>query len=93
MKCPQSMVKYVAVKGCYRLEVGPCQLPLQGLHSDHCKLLTFNIPCKEFRVEIRNKALYALGKTHKNWPSDSQMSSGKDFMNPNSYIFSYLEKH
>ena len=93
MKCTQSMVKYVAMKGPCWLEVGTCQLPLQRLHHDHCKLLTFNTPWKEFRVEIKNKALCALGKTQKNWPSDSQMFSGKDFMSPNSCIFSHLEKH
>ena len=40
-------------------------------------------PWKEFRVEIRNKALCALGKTQKNRPSESQMFSGKDFYEPN----------
>ena len=50
-------------------------------------------PWKEFRVEIRNKALFALGKTQKNWPSDSQMFSGKDFMSPNPCLYSYPEKH
>ena len=41
---PQSMVKYVAMKGPYRLEIGTCQLPLQRLNHDHCNLLTFNTP-------------------------------------------------
>ena len=88
-----NMVKYVAMKGPCWLEIGTCQLPLQRLHHDHYKLLTFHTPWKEFRVEIRNKALCALGKTQKNRPSDSQMFSGKDFMSPNSCIFPYLEKH
>ena len=72
---------------------GSCQLPPQRLHHDHYKLLTFNTLRKEFKVEIRNKALCALGKTQKNWPSDSQMFSSKDFMSPNSCTFSYLEKY
>ena len=79
MKCPPNMVKYAAMKGPCWLEVGACQLSLQRLHHDHSKLLTFNTPWKEFRVEIRNKALSALGKTRKNWPSESQMLSGKGF--------------
>ena len=33
-------------------------------------------------MEIRNKALCALGKTQKNWPSESQMFSGKGFYEP-----------
>ena len=37
-------------------------------------------------------AAAALGKTQKNWPSDSQIFSGKDFMSPNSCIFLHLEK-
>ena len=41
----------------------------------------------------KNKALCALGKTWKNKPSDSQRFYGKDFISPNSCIFSYLEKH
>ena len=36
-------------------------------------------PERSSRVEIRNKALCALGKTQKNRHSDSQMFSGKDF--------------
>ena len=69
MKRPQSMVTYMAMKGPCWLGVGTCQLPLQRLHHDHCKLLTFNTPWKELRMEIRNKALSALGKAQKNWPS------------------------
>ena len=85
--------QYAAMKGPCWQEVGTCQLPLQRLHYNHCKLLTFNTLWKEFTVEIRNKALCALGKPQKNRPSDSQMFSGKDFISPNSCIFSYLEKH
>ena len=44
------------------LLTGLCQLSLQRWHHDHCKLPTFNSPQKEIRVEIRNKALCALGK-------------------------------
>ena len=79
MKCPPNMVKYVAMKGPCWLEIGTCQLSLQRLHHDHWKLLTFNTPWKKFRMEIRNKALHALGKAQKNQPSECQMLSGKGF--------------
>ena len=78
MKFPPNVVKYVAMKGPCWLEAGTCQLSLQRLHHDHCKLLTFNTPWKKFRV-IRKKALCALGKTQKNQPSEYQMLSGKVF--------------
>ena len=42
------------------------------------------------RSEIRHSA---LGRTQKNQPSDCQMFSGKDFMRPNSDLFSYPEEH
>ena len=40
-----------------------CHLPLQRWSHWPLQLLTFNTPRKEFRAEIRNEALYALGKT------------------------------
>ena len=36
---------------------GTCHLPLQGLGHKPLQLLTFNIPWREFRVQIRNEAL------------------------------------
>ena len=45
------------------LQTGTCHLPLQGLNYEPLQLPTFNTPWKEFRVEIRNEALWALGKT------------------------------
>ena len=78
MKCPQNMVKYVALKGSCWLEVGPCQLPLQRLNHDHYKCWPSSPPWKVFRVETKSKALCALGKIQKNSPLDSQMFSGKD---------------
>ena len=44
------------------LQTGTCHLPLQGLNYEPLQLPTFNTPWKEFRVEIRNEALWALGK-------------------------------
>ena len=38
-------------------------LPLQGWSHKPLQSLTLNMPWKEFRVEIRNEALCALGKT------------------------------
>ena len=45
------------------LAIGTCHLPLQGLNQVLLQLLTFRTPWKEFRVENRNEALCALGKT------------------------------
>ena len=43
-------------------------------------MLTFNIPLKGvWAGDKKNKAHYALRKTWKNRPSDSQMFSDKDF--------------
>ena len=78
IKCPQTWSNMTMKRPCW-LEVGPCQLPLQRLNHDLYKMLTFTTPWKEFRVETKNKALCALGKTQKNRPSDSEMFSGKDF--------------
>ena len=48
-----------------QLQIGTCHLPLQGLNHMLLQLLTFDTPWKEFRVEGRNEALCALGKTGK----------------------------
>ena len=45
------------------LAIDTCHLPLRRLNYEPLQLLTFNTPWKEFRVEIRNEALCALGKT------------------------------
>ena len=47
----------------FYLQIGTCHLPLQGLNYEPLQLPPFNTPCKEFRVEIRNEALCALGNT------------------------------
>lgn len=73
-----------------QLKIGTCHLPLQGLNHEVLKLLNFNTPQKEFRVELRNKALCLIGKSCK---TDLQIFSGKDLMNPNACVFSYLDKH
>ena len=46
-----------------QLKIVTCHLPLQGWSQYPPQSLTFNTPWKEFRVEIRNEALSALGKT------------------------------
>ena len=46
-----------------QLRIGTCHLPLQGLNHKLLRLLTFNTPWKQFRVEIRREALCALGRT------------------------------
>ena len=61
MKCPQSMVKCVALKGPSWLEVGICQLLLQRWHHDHCKLMTTSTPHERssgWRLEIRHSVLW-----------------------------------
>ena len=52
------------------------------LYKDYIVTTASCWPWKEFRVEIRNKALCALGKTQKNQPSESWMFSGKGFYEP-----------
>ena len=54
--CPVKLKKHC------QLKIGTCHLPLQGLNHKLLWLLTFNTSWKEFRVEIRNEALCALGK-------------------------------
>lgn len=78
-----------SVLSCCQLEKGASHLPLQGLNHEVLKLLNFNTPQKEFRVELRNKALCLIGKSCK---TGLQIFSGKDLMNPNACVFSYLDK-
>ena len=73
------------------LQVGTCHLPLQGLNHRPLQLLTFKAPWKEFRVEISNNALCALGKTAR---TDLQIGIFRSwFYKPKSCISFYLEKH
>ena len=66
-------------------------LPLQGLNQALLQLLTFNTPWREFRVESRNEALCALGKTGR---TGFQIDIFRCWSyEPNSCISSYLEKH
>ena len=45
------------------IAIGTYHLPLQGLNHELLQLLSFNTPWKQFRVESRDEALCALGKT------------------------------
>ena len=57
MNCPQNHGQIYDYKGA---------LPTENWHlpsTSPLQLLPFNIPWKEFRVEIRNEALCALGRT------------------------------
>ena len=54
---------HISVSCKVALAMGTCPLPLQGLNIVLLQLLTFNSPCKEFREESRNEALYAQGET------------------------------
>ena len=77
MKCPQNMVKNVAMKGSFWVKVGPCQLALQRLNHDHYKMLTFNTTLRGVQggeEKIRHSVLWGGNR-----PSDCQMFSGKDF--------------
>ena len=47
----------------YQLQIGTCHLLLYGLYHVLFQLLTSNILWKAFRVESRNEALCAQGKT------------------------------
>ena len=58
----QTQVSCIAVKQC-QLSIDTCHLPLQGLNHVLLQLLTFNTPWKESRVESRNEAFCAWGKT------------------------------
>ena len=63
-------------------------LPLQTLNH---VLLIFSIPWKEFRVENRNEAFCAQGKTGR---TSLQVGIFRSrFYEPNSYISSYVEKY
>ena len=74
----------------HQLKVGTCHLHLQGLYHKLLWLLTFNPPCKAFRVEIRNEALCLLAKTDR---TGLQIGTFRRLYKPNSCLFSYLEKH
>ena len=56
-----------------------CHLPLQGLNHMLLQLLIFNTP---WRVESRNEALCAQGKTGKTGLQIVRYFSGADFMSP-----------
>ena len=73
------------------LQIGICHLPLQGLNH---VLLIFKTPWKEFRVESRNEALCALGKTGRTGLQIVR-HFWSWFYEPKILIFfsSYLEKH
>ena len=58
----QTQVSCIAVKQC-QLPTDTSHLPLQGLNHVLLQLLTFNTPWKESRVESRNEAFCAWGKT------------------------------
>ena len=73
------------------LTVGTCHLPLRGLNQVLLQLLTFNTLWKEFRMERRNEALCAWGKTIR---AGLQIDMFRNwFYESNSCISSYLEKH
>ena len=74
-----------------QLQIGTCHLPLQGLNHVLLQLLTFNTLWKEYRVESRNEALCALGKTGRTGLQTDIFRSR--FYEPNFCISSYLEKH
>ena len=61
------------------------------IESLELQLLTLNTPWKEFRVEIRNGAVCALGKTGRTDLWIVRYFSGDDFRSPNLCLFSYLE--
>ena len=71
--------------------MGNCHLPLQGLNNLLLQLLISNTPWKEFRVDSRNEAGYALGKTGRTGLQIDIFRS--QFYEPHSCVFSYLEKH
>ena len=69
------------------LAMGTCHLPLQWLNHVLLQLLTFNTPSKEFRVESRNEALCALGKTGR-----TGLQMVRYFQELSSCFSSYLRK-
>ena len=71
---------------------GIFHLSLHRLNHELLQLLTFNTPGKELRVEIRSKALSALGKLAEQVFRKLDISRRR-FYEPNSCIISYLEKH
>ena len=75
---------------CRHLTLASCLYKDYIMTTASCWVSTPPERSSGWRSEIRHSA---LGKTQKNWPSDSQMFSGKDFMSPNSCIFLHLERH
>ena len=63
LKSPQTKDQIYSHEGPCWLETGTCHLPLQRLNQERLELLSFTTLWKEFRVEIKNKAFYTLGKT------------------------------
>ena len=74
-----------------QLKIGTCPLPLQELSHKLLQPLTLNTPRKDFRIEIGNEALCALGKTSRTGLQIDIFR--KRFHKPNSCFSSYLEKH
>ena len=79
-----------ALLTCRHLALASCLYKDYIMTTASCWVSTPPERSSGWRSEIRHSA---LGKTQKNWPSDSQMFSGKDFMSPNSCIFLHLERH
>ena len=59
------LLTIVSVNYKLAIAIDPCHLPLQGLNQVLLQLLVFNTPWKDFRVDSRNEALHARGKTGK----------------------------
>ena len=72
------------------LAMGTCHLPLWALNHVLLQLLTFNAPWNKFRVDRRNEALCALGKTNR---TDSQIVRyfRSQLYEPNSCISPYIK--
>ena len=70
--------------------MGTCHLPLWALNHVLLQLLTFNAPWNKFRVDSKNEALCALGKTNR---TDSQIVSyfRSQLYEPNSCISPYIK--
>lgn len=65
-----------------QLRTGTCHLSLQGLGHKPLQLLTFSTPWGEFRVEISNKAVCALGKIGIAGLQRVKIFPGEDFISP-----------
>ena len=69
-------------------QTGTCHVPLQRPNHELLQLATFNTLRRELRVELRNGVLCALGKIGRTGSLDNFR-----FYDPDSCIYSYLEKH